>query len=127
MDMEMDPGGTWRKAPNCPCPHPPSEGRCTQVGWDPCKGRAVIPPPPPSPCTISSPREGGSQTFSTSLPAHDTPQPPHRHAAACSALYVPAKQPGTAAGGGGTRPRPQECRIVAVGWGTWRSAWLGTS
>lgn len=48
MDMEMDPGGTWRKAPNCPCPHPPSEGRCTQVGWDPCKGRAVIPPPPPA-------------------------------------------------------------------------------
>lgn len=21
MDMEMDPGGTWRKAPNCPI-HP---------------------------------------------------------------------------------------------------------
>lgn len=59
MDMEMDPGGTWRKAPNCPCPHPPSEGRCTQVGWDPCKGRAVIHPPPPRPARFLAHGRGG--------------------------------------------------------------------
>lgn len=121
------PRRDMEKSPKLPMSPSTLGGEMHPGGVGSVQGKSCNSPPPPSPCTISSPREGGSQTFSTSLPAHDTPQPPHRHAAACSALYVPAKQPGTAAGGGGTRPRPQECRIVAVGWGTWRSAWLGTS